>query len=159
MKKNWWTIIGVGMGVSSMALGFECADQKRITMEIIEAELSGVRSLMTDELPACVAKKEFKAILPVHQDSGENHYQKPEFVVSKNAMVKILKETDPEEKRRVVEVRFSYSTVGGKIIEDELTYRKVSRSRVKVRGCAEILALPAHFSMREDCLPALPLRK
>jgi hypothetical protein len=159
MSKRWWVMMLGGFSFWSTALGFDCSDQKRITLEIIEAELSGVRSLMTDELPACIALREFKTVIPVHQDSGEDHYQKPEFMVPKNAVVKVLKETDPEENRRVVEVRFSYPTVGGKIIEDELTYRKVSRSKVKKRGCAEIQALPVHFSMREDCLSVSASRK
>lgn len=144
--------MATGSALCFSAHAYDCSDQKKITLEIIEAELSGIRSQASDDLPSCFNKKEFKSIRPVHQASGESHYLKPEFVVPKSAPVTVLKETDPSEKRRVIEVRFSYPTVDGKVIEDELLYRRISPSRAQKRGCAEILSLPAHFSLRADCV-------
>jgi hypothetical protein len=152
MKNFFLLIIVAGTGLCSVVHAYDCSDQKKITLEIIEAELSGIRSQASADLPGCFSKKEFKTIRPVHQLSGESNFLKPEHLVPKTASVTVLKETDPSEKRRVIEVRFSYSTVDGKIIEDELLYRRISATRAQRRGCAEILSLPTHFSMRVDCV-------
>jgi hypothetical protein len=152
MKSLILAMMTLSLGWEPIAQAFDCSDQKKITLEIIEAELSGIRSQASDDLPTCFSKKEFKSIRPVHQISGESHYLKPEFLIPKSAAITVLKETDPLEKRRVIEVRFSYPTVEGKVIEDELLYRRISPSRAQRRGCAEILSLPAHFSLRTDCV-------
>lgn len=138
-------------GWAGMAHAYDCSDQKRITLEIIEAELSGVRSQASDDLPSCFTKKEFKTIRTVHQPSGESNFLKPEYRVPKTATVKVLSEPDPAENRRLIEVRFSYPTIDGRTIQDELLYRRIPASRAQRRGCAEILAIPRHFSLREDC--------